>query len=491
MGQEPALGQEQSQSDSSLTAAAVALLEDDRALSASRLLERRLSSSQPATPSLVLLSAHTYAAYRAWPSVRRLLLGQPWLASEENGAGLELLARAYLEMDSVEAALATFEKYLSRAAAGGPVTEARVHYATALAGAGRRAEAAAEYERAAADLADVRGWVLLSALQQWSLAGDTIAVRRVGERVRADSILPADSASRELALSAFRAGAMADGLRLAEEGSQRLQDELTTEWIAPSLLASGDTTGGIEAYRRALRAGRVDATTAASVTALDSSWQVLAEVGGAERRAGRRTSGTRYLRQALQRAPATERVELATTLAAAERADGQHTRAITTLGPWLEDGLTGRRRASVWLLAGRSFLSLGQDRAAREAFATAAAAGPYDDAAYAAYLLADLDHDAGDVEAARAAYRLTASRFPRTNFGGLALMRLGLLEFREGRYAEGAGTRERSIGLAAPGRQPATQPPPGPFTGKLWAAIRSATMPRWPVHGPGWSHGTN
>jgi soluble lytic murein transglycosylase len=431
-----------SAADSAVTVEVVALLEQDRVLAAGRVLERRLSSGKPAEPSLILLSARTYAAYRAWPSVRRLLLGQPWLKSEEGGAGLELLARAYLEMDSVQAALAAFEEYLpptSRGTStGGPFPEARVHHASALDAAGRHADAGSEYERAAANLADIRGWVLLSALQQWSLAEDTASVRRVGERVLSDSTLPPDSVRRELALAAFRAGEPAEGRRLAAEGSQRLQDELAAEWIAPSLLATGDTAGVIKAYRDGLRAGSGTAATAASLASLDSSWQVLAEVGGAERRAGRRSSGKRYLRQALERAPAAEQPGLAAALAAAERADGQHTRAVTTLGPWLHDGLTGRSRASIWLLAARSFLSLGQRRAAREAFTNAAAAGPHDDAAYAAYLLADLEHDADNVEAARAAYRLTASRFPRTNYGGLALMRLGLLEFREGRYAEAA-----------------------------------------------------
>ncbi len=431
--------------DSAVTEEVIALLEQDRVLSASRVLERRLSSGKPAAPSLILLSARTYAAYRAWPSVRRLLLGQPWLESAGGGAGLGMLARAYLEMDDVPAALTTFEEYLRTVEAGNtgdPVAEPRIHHATALAAVGRHAEAATEYERAAADLGDIRGWVRLSALQQWSLTDDTASVRRVGEQVRSDSTLPPDSIHRALALAAFRAGNRPEGLRLAAEGSQRLQDELAAEWIAPSLLATGDTAAAIEAYRNGLRAGHGTASTAASLTALDSSWQVLAEAGNGERRTGRRSSGKRYLRNALERAPVAEQPALAAALAAAERADGQHTRAVTTLGPWLHDGLTGRSRASIWLLAGRSLLSLGQGRAAREAFANAAAAGPYDDAAYAAYLLADLEHDADDIEAARAAYRLTASRFPRTNFGGLALMRLGLLEFREGRYAEAAGEFE-------------------------------------------------
>ncbi len=437
-------------------------LEQGMPVTASRLLSLHLAETNIARPDVILANAAAYAAYGAWPSVRRLLAGQPWLDSLGSGQGRRLLARAYLETGSVSAATAEYVRYLDRVgppesdmadesvAEGQPgdrvpttepdadaILQARVSYARGLSSQGRHSEAAEQLELAAGSRPDIGRWLELSALYQRSAAEDSAGSAALAARLLDDRVIPSDSVHRQLALLAFRRGAAEEGERLASQAGHSVFLSLAGEYVAPARLAAGDTAGALVAYRAAIQARRSVPDVGPALISLDSGWNTLVAVAESDLRSGRRSRGKLYLTRALEVAPDEERVGIAQSLAAAHRAAGDYAQAVTTLGPWLRgDDLPARRKASVWFLAGRSLLAMGQERAATEAFQFAASAGSYTESAFASYLVADLLHDAGQLDTARVIYGITADRFPTSNFGGLALTRLGQLAFLEGRFEE-------------------------------------------------------
>lgn len=413
------------------------LLRADMPVSASRALARDLSSGRLAGPEAVIMAARAYASYRAWPAVRRLLMDQPWVGDFDAGAGQRLLARAYLGLDSVAAAAEVYQAYLEAdLQPRRPPVQVRVRYAGALAGLGHAAAAASQLELAADEYPDLAPWLRLSALYLLAEAEDAAGAKNLAARLRGDRRVPADSIDLTLARLAFEMDDPERGVELAREAGGRVFDRLAGEHIAPYLRWIGDDEGAEEAYRAALRSGIAEPEVGPALLELDDTWETIRAVGESDIRAGRSARGRRYLADALRSAPASEAPGIAEQLARAHRAAGDLDRAIAELGPWLGGAsLSAEQQASIWLLAARTFTSLGQTRAAREAFETAAS-GEGVSAALASYLLADGDHDGGRLEPARERYASTADRFPGTTYGARALSRLAMLEYLEGRYPE-------------------------------------------------------
>ncbi len=413
------------------------LLGADMPVTASRALARDLSSGRLAGPEAVILAARAYADHRAWPAVRRLLVEQPWLQEFEEGAGQRLLARAYLGLDSLSAAGDAYQAYLEAdLRPQPPPVEVRVRYAGALTRLGHPAAAAAQLEQAADEHPALGPWLRLSALYRRAEAEDGASVKELATQLREDPLVPADSIDLTLARLWFELGDPERGVALAREAGGGVFDRLAGDHIAPYLHWIGDDEGAEDAYRAALRSRRVGAEVGPALLELDESWGTTRAVGMSDLRSGRSVRGRQYLAQALRQAPASEVPAIAERLAAAHRAAGDLDRAIAELGPWLGgDALPASRQASIWLLAARTFSALGQTRAAREAFETAAS-GEGVSAALASYLLADGDHDAGRLEQARERYASTVDRFPRTTYGARSLSRLAMLDFLEGAYPE-------------------------------------------------------
>lgn len=412
------------------------LLDAYMPVSAGRALARELSSGRLEGPEHIVLAARAYASYRAWPAVQRLLAGQPWLGQFERGAGQLLLARAYLELDSLAAAVGEYQAYLEAGPARPPPVEVRVLYAGALARLGHPAAAASQLELAADEHPALGSWLRLSALYRRAEAADRAGAEELATLLRDGRMVPADSIDLTLARLAFELNDPERGVALAREAGGWVFGRLAGEHVAPYLRWLGDDAGAKKAYRAALRAGQVGAEVGPALLELDDSWETVREVGVSDLRSGRSARGREYLSRALRLAPAAEAPEIAEQLAAAHRAAGDLDRAIAELGPWLGGRpLPEARRASLWLLAARTFSALGQARAAREAFETAAA-GQGTSAALASYLLADADHDAGRIEQAREWYAGTIERFPRTTYGARSSSRLAMLYFLEGAYAE-------------------------------------------------------
>lgn len=416
------------------------LLAADMPVTASRAMARELSGGRLAGPEAIIVAARAYASYRAWPAVRRLLLDQPWLRELEGGAGQRLLARAYLGLDSVAAAADAYATHLEGLGPEPPPVEVRVRYAGALTRLRYPEAAAAQLEQAADEHPGLAPWLRLSALYRRAEAADGAAAEDLATRLREDPLVPADSVSLTLARLAFELGDPERGLALAREATAAVFDRLAGEHIAPYLRDIGDDEGAEAAYRAALASRSVEAEIGPAFLELNGSWMTLRAVGSSDLRAGRSERGRRYLAEALRLAPASETADITEQLAEAHRSAGDYDRAIASLGPGLAGSeLSPSRRASLWLIAARTFTALGEGRAAREAFETAAS-GDGVSAALASYLLADGDHDAGRLERAREWYTSTVDRFPRTTYGARSLSRLAMLDFLEGEYAR---ARER------------------------------------------------
>lgn len=434
-------------------------------MAAARHVSRALSDGRAGGPEALLLAARAHAEYGAWPAVRRLLVAQPWLDDEAGGEGRQLLARAYVRLDSAEVALRHFQRlpsadadHPSSPASGWPAPRLAegpgdppltvLGHAEALARLGRHREAAERLLDAAAAHPDLGPWLRFEVLGALAAAGDTAAAGRVARSLAPEAAVPSDSVRGHLALAAFRAGDPARGLELAQVVYGPMRAALEDEWVGPARLAAGDTVGAVRAWRGALAAGVLSPEGARILLELDPGWEVLAEVGRAELRAGRRAAGRQRLAEALERAPEEDRPELVGRLAAALRAGGEHAAAWRTLAPWLErTEPPPERRATLWLEAYRTLSALARPAEAEEALERAAEIGAQapdraSDGAFAAYLLADRRHDDGDWAGARAAYEATVERFPRSRLAELALARLGVRALTDGRAAEAAARFE-------------------------------------------------
>jgi len=425
------------------------LIEAQLPLTAGDILTRYLSSRRdpaPPDPPLVLLAAGAYARAGAWPEVLRLLRGQPWLDRAEMGRGLLELARAYTGADSLKAALAAYRRYLDAASseAWEPMPDVsgifRVGYASVLSRLGRHDDAAAQYEAVAEALPDVAGWFRLSALQELALAGDAEGASRMAAALGRDPVVPADSVRRELVLAAFGSGALQEGLTQARRLPTRTSAALAAEWIAPALLATGDSTAAQRALKEALER-RVGRRAGELLLELAPGWETKRSVAESDRRAGRADRAARLLRLALEEAPGEEKAAIRMELAEAQFAARDNQGVVWTLAPWLEGmpagpGVAAIDEASVWFLAGRAFSRLDAREAAEDAFRRSAEAGFGTESAFAAYLLADHLQDDGRLEASRAAYEGAISRFPRSGWAARSLIRLGMLSFVLEEYDE-------------------------------------------------------
>ena len=440
-------------SETAALEAASRLEEAGLPLSAGDLLARYLSGGAgegPAGPRVVLAAARAYGAARAWSEVLRLLRGQPWLQSAESAVGLLEVARAYAGLDSLDAANAGYGAYLDLLETMDPPPPpdvqagARVGYADILSRIGEHARAAAQYEAAAEVEPEFAGWYALSALQQRARAGERASAQTLASTLRERVPIPRDSVELELALAAFRAGATADALRLVRRLPSRDRAALAADWTAPALLAAGDSGAAVAALRAAVRQG-AGPRAGRLLLELSGEIETIRTVAAADVEAGRPQRAVSLLSDALNRVAAAEAQELRMALASAQYAARDYQGVVWTLAPWME---TGRAAgpvdpAEIWFLAGRSFSRLDAREAAEDAFRRAVDAGFGSESAFASYLLADLLQDDGRLTEARAAYERTITRFPRSGWAARSLIRLGMLAFLEGEYADARRTFDR------------------------------------------------
>jgi len=145
-------------------AAAERALQSGHAWQATRLLAPVLRDASRRTPAAVLLAARAAAGWEGWSEVDRLLRGQPWLGTEFNGAGYELLARSALERGADTVAAAAYADSALRRAGDARTRAARtVYLARALDRLNQRDSARVMYERAGQQMRELSDWLTLRA----------------------------------------------------------------------------------------------------------------------------------------------------------------------------------------------------------------------------------------------------------------------------------------------------------------------------------------
>jgi len=411
-------------------------------LSTARETARRLSiEADTATPELVLLAARAHADMRSWNAVRRLLSDRAWLDVLQEGEGRLLLARSQLELGNPEAAIAGYE----RAGVDRLATADRVQYARALSREERFSAAAHQYLAAAEADPELAGWLRLSSVQEWALAGAPDSALAVAEGLRGSPSVWRDSTFTELARAYFVGADTVRALALVDSLSRRAKARLAAEWIVPVHAALGDTTLARREAESALRYRGVGAEAGAYLLARDSSVDNLRRVAEVEGREGRRDRAIQLLRTALASAEPEDRADVAMDLAVALFVDRQYSAVGRLLEPWIEGGeapdstpLDGQLEQRMRFLTGRALYRRGLRDDAAALWRLVAADPLAPDGPYAAFLLADLQHDRGQLTGARAGYEAAVARFPRSSHAGNALIRLGMIDLVEEKPEEAA-----------------------------------------------------
>ncbi len=404
-------------------------------LSTARETARRLSiEADTAPPELVLLAARAHADMRSWSAVRRLLRDRDWLDDLREGEGRLLLARSQLELGDPVAAIADYE----RAGVERLATRDRVDYARALDRAGRLEAAAGQYLTASETDLELAGWLRLSSVQAWAAAGVPDSALEAAAGLEDDPSIWRDSTFTELARAFFIAADTSRALAMVDSLSRRAKARLAAEWIVPIHAALGDTARARREAESALRYRGVGPGAGEYLLAPDSSADNLRRVAEVEGREGRPDRAIRLLRAALTVADDEDQAEVTMGLAVALFADRQYSAVGRLLEPWIE-GEIGANATRVdekleqrmRFLAGRALYRRGlrDDAAALWRFVAADPLAP--DGPYAAFLLADIQHDRGRLRDARAGYEETVARFPRSSHAGNALIRLGMIDLVE------------------------------------------------------------
>ncbi|MEE9208296.1 MAG: transglycosylase SLT domain-containing protein [Gemmatimonadota bacterium] len=417
-------------------------LAEGYALSVSRELARELSlHPDQATPDELLLAARAHAQAGFWKVVDRLLSDRAWIDELESGGGRLLLARSAQEQGRHDEADEHFARFAASGALRGspPPAETHVLWARSLAALGRHAEAARRYEDAAADAPEVAHWLRLSAMQELAELGEVDALVVLATLIGRGSAVPRDSIWLTAATAAFRAGETDRGIRFTDSLSVRAKTRLAGDWVAPALLAAGDTVSARSVLDAAMRVGGGGRTVGDLILRLDDSWSARHAVAQSDLAEGRYRRAAEGLSAALQAAPQPTQPAMVLEHARALFGQRKYADVHRLLMPWIEPTRrTGERPtvyaptlAAMWFLSGRSLYRRGQRTAALEAFERTSEIPNSRDGAYASFLIADTWHDRGRLDDALSAYERTVTRFPRSGYAGTALIRLGLLKLAQ------------------------------------------------------------
>ena len=413
------------------------LLDAGMPVSASELLVPALAAGELEGDAAVLLAARAFADQRSWASVLGLLSERDESTTPARSQATLLLARAYAGLDSLTRSAAHYRAYME-GLDGTPPLRARVEFARVSYRRYHWYEARDQLALAEREHPDLASWLRLSRLYTLAEAEDRDAFP-LADSIVAEARVPADSALLPAARLAFKLEDPDRGAELASRAGQGVRNVLAARYLGPHYLAAGDSAAAASAFQDAIRRGLQTPETGPALLELTRSWRTLRDVGRSDTRAGRHSRGAGYLAEALELAPANERPSIAESLASAYMAMGAPGRAVEALAPWIGDPASVTApRASLWMLATSVYRALGRLDDAKEAHETAAR-GSGDVAARAAYLLADLEHDAGRPDIAAEGFERSYHAFPDATYGIRSLERLALLAYHGGRYEE-AGT---------------------------------------------------
>lgn len=391
-------------------------------------LAPKLSQKKPA---ITLIAARAAAAWGGWAEVEKLLVTSPWIDSAYGGEARELLARAALDRDSTTAAIDNAERALKRAGNSTERGARQVYLARALDRGNEADSAASLYREAAKNLPLVAEWLSLRAAgaeRDASVrARDLAVVKSPAAKPRVDWT---EAQARERfgdvpgAIEKFAAlGARLTTLRLrlATAG-----DDDAKARIKDSLIAFLRTGPGRDDARQA-----VQILDAAGIPLTPADQLVIGRALAAFGPLPRAVAGyTAAQRAGLLRPD--DRIQYASVLSRSSR----NREAMAQLDSVTEPALAARaayQRARLVMTSSGAAAAMPVLRAVANRFPTDA-----ENASAALYLLADLSTDAGNDDAAAAAYRELYTKYPRASRADDARFRAAILDLARGRAKSAA-----------------------------------------------------
>jgi soluble lytic murein transglycosylase len=420
----------------SAVAAAARAIDGGRAWEATRLLAPIYRDSSGRTPSVLLTAATAAARWDGWATVVRLLDGERWLDSVQQGAGRALLARALVERTEAEAALRPARRAVELAT-DETRGERLLTYARALDRAGRLDSAAAAYAEAARALPEVADWLELRAA---GVTADSAARRRIYEgidnpvavkRIQWTEALALDRTGDKLAaarryeavgasVAAIRARLASGDTAARREARARLGAILTPE------LSRGDSYDAIELFDRYFQPRTAQeelriARRAAAINQLDRAAR------------GYGAAGRALLTDRDRFTYATVLSRLGRPGEAIPLFDGVRSRDLL--------GDAAYQRARILLRSGRVSEAL----AALTRIAPQFAADS-EPAAASLYLAGDLLADRGLDDSARTFFLAAGTGYPTVPSGRRAAFQAALIAFLDGKYPDAAAEFDRLAG---------------------------------------------
>lgn len=422
---------------------------------AARRMREVLASTPDPAPDAVLLAARAEAGWGGWKQVREYLEGRSWLDGVQGGEGWYWLARALEQDREWEPALAAYSRYL----AGEPAPDdadrrvvAGLRRGLVLLRLGRAEEGAESLAATREHAPEIAPWVDVLAAEALAERGDTAGVRA---RVAASRDAPAAARRRgeEAVVAAHEsagdtAGARDRALAFAAGREGAVSRASLSVRAARLSLALGDTAVALRELRGTVRsapgaaAARAAASLLADLPGLDADDR-LAIARVRDRHGDNRRAAADYRAWLASGAgSAAEREGVRLEMGQALFDAGDFAGAQRELRPLAADGSADRAARALHLVA-RAQYQAGERSRAMDTFLELARRFPGSTpGSEGLFLVADLSHDAREIDRARPLYRRVAAEFRGTDRAGLSLMRLGGIGFQEGDYASAAAAWE-------------------------------------------------
>lgn len=407
---------------------------------AARHLEELRGEGLAFGPGETLLLARAQAGYHDWDGVLRTLGDAGWLAEEEGGLGLRVLARALEAREEWPEAAAAYGRYLvtRHGLAAGDRAAVRARRVRSLARIGVEDVVTPVLDTVAAESPIVASWMALEVAEARAADGDTAMVRSVLARVSdADA---RDRAWRLEASAALAAGDTAAALRLyadlAAPERSAARRAVALGALGDLALAAGDTAGAVERYRTALDLGpwtSAGAEGARRLVELDSlsPGRALAAARALERAGADRPALAAYDLHLRSAADPGEEVRLARARLMAAT-PGRRDEAVAELRALStsETPAVGARALEVWAGLRRRQGRSGDVRTIREWLVERYPSSPQ--AVEVVFFRADALQDRLELDAALASYGRLQEMAPSLNLAGLGRMRTAQIHLGRG-----------------------------------------------------------
>jgi soluble lytic murein transglycosylase len=440
--------------------AAEAAIDQGHPWRATQLMAPVLRDPRRRRPAALLVAARAAAGWDGWAEVDRLLAGARWIDTDFGGAGRELLTRSALERGADTAALTQASLALRDATDNRLRAIRLVFLARALERNNEFDSAAVLYGRAGETLRPVREWLLLRAAGNES---DSAKRAKAFASVKLSAARPRIEWTEAQARERF-SDALGAASRYAALGATPVALRLRLS-VAPDSATRAAIKSDLQTFIHA-HSGSGDAKSAVEVldkgfTSLSPAEElVVARSAAVSGPAGRAIAGFGHALAQPGLLTPSDRIQYAQSLARGGRSRDALTQLAAVEGPLA---------AQAHYQRGRIIMTTGTADAARAAFRDVASRFPNDTAAASAalYLLADLTTDAGDDDQARTIFRRLAQSYPTSTRAGDGRFHAALIAFVHG-AARQAAQEFDSLVATLPRSDEATAA--RYWSGRAWAA---------------------